>query len=266
MAVAEPVRSKYRVPNLDRALSILELLGRRPDGLRLADITRELGYSKNSVYRVTLTLLDRGYVQRDEHTKAFTLSRRLLALGHEQLSDKPIVPTAIGYMRECRDAVMESVLIGTLVERSFVVLEQVLGTHPFKFSVDLGTRLHLHVSAPGKAYLAYLPDAECEAILKDIEFVRFNERTITSIRDFRTELRSVRECGFAIDRAEQLHGIACVGAPILDQHAYPIAAIWTTGPTDRLAEGKYAEVGATIRTYARMISAEFGYDETTATD
>jgi DNA-binding IclR family transcriptional regulator len=266
MSAAESAKSKYKVPNLERALSILELLGRRPDGMRLAEITRELGFSKNSVYRVTLTLLDRGYVRRDERTKAFTLSRRLLTLGHELLSEKPIVPTAINYMRECRDAVKESVLIGTLVDRSFVVLEQVLGTHPFKFSVDLGTRLHLHVSAPGKAFLAYLPEAECEKILADLDFVRFNERTITSRRDFRTELRSVRECGFAIDRAEELHGIACVGAPILDQHAYPIAAIWTTGPSDRVAEGQYADVGATIRRYAQMISAEFGYQEAAAAD
>ncbi|MDY7107437.1 MAG: IclR family transcriptional regulator [Planctomycetota bacterium] len=251
--------STYRVPNLDRALSVLELLADHPGGLKLAEITRELRCPKNSVFRVTMTLLDRGYVSREARTKVFRLSRRLLTLGHEMLSEKPIVPTALDIMRECRDEVRETVLIGTIVQTSCVVLEQVLGTHPFKFSVDLGTRLHLHVSAPGKALLAHLPEHEREALLGRLEMVRFNERTITSRRALRTELKGVRECGFSLDRAEQLRGIVCVGAPVLDRHGYPIAAIWTTGPSDRLSEDQYAEVGDIIRRHARAISAEFGY-------
>ena len=122
------------------------------------ELTQILGYPKNSVFRVTMTLCERGYLNRDDQSKRFMLSRKWLAMGQQTLSDKPIVPTAIDIMRQCRDAARESVLIGTLVDTYCIVLEQVLGTHPFKFSVDLGTRLHLHVSAPGKAMLAYLPE------------------------------------------------------------------------------------------------------------
>jgi DNA-binding IclR family transcriptional regulator len=259
MPRGELAPSKYKVPNLDRALSILELLARSPDGLNLAEIARALDFPKNSVFRIAMTLLDRGYVSRDRRTKAFRLSRRLLTMGHEMLAETPIVPTAIDFMRRCRDEVKETVLIGTLVETSCTVLEQVLGTHPFKFSVDLGSRLHLHVSAPGKALLAFLPESEREHLLDRLELVRFNERTITSLRALRVELRNVRECGFSLDRAEQLNGIICVGAPVLDRHGHPLAAIWTTGPSDRLSEDCYAEVGNIIRRYARSISIEFGH-------
>lgn len=250
--------SRYKVPNLERALSILELLADHQGGLKLAEITRKLDCPKNSVFRITMTLLDRGYVTREERTKSFRLSRTLLTLGHAMLSEKPIVPTAIDIMRKCRDEVRETVLIGTIVETTCTVLEQVLGTHPFKFSVDLGTRLHLHVSAPGKALLAYLPESEREDLLAKLDLVRFNERTITSLQGLRAELRTVRECGFALDRAEQLHGIACIGAPLLNRHGYPIAAIWTTGPSDRISEDRYAQVGDIIRRHAHAISEKFG--------
>ena len=244
----------------------MELLAEHPSGLKLAEITRRLDCPKNSVFRVTMTLLDRGYVSRDSRTKAFRLSRRLLAMGHELLSEKPIVPTAIPHMRRCRDEVKETVLIGTIVDTWCTVLEQVLGRHPFKFSVDLGTRLHLHVSAPGKALLAYLPESERDDLIARLDLVRFNERTITSQRALRAELTSARECGFSLDRGEQLHGIACIGAPVLNQHGYPIAAIWTTGPADRLPEDQYAHVGGVIREYARSISQEFGYVPPTPTN
>ena len=75
----------------------------------------------------------------------------------------------------------------------------------------------------------------------------------------------MRECGFALDRAEQLRGIVCVGAPVLDRHGYPIAAIWTTGPSDRIAEDQYARVGDIIRRHARAISTEFGYQASSPT-
>ena len=195
MVTADSSAAQYQVPNLGRALTILELLAAQPSGLTLADITRSLGFPKNSVFRVCMTLCERGYLLRDEQTRTFTLSRRLLVMGHQMLSEKPIVPTAIDVMRACRDAVRETVLIGTIVETHCVVLEQVLGTHPFKFSIDTGTRLPLHVSAPGKAILAYLPERERADLVSRLELVRFNERTITSRTALRSELQSVREAG-----------------------------------------------------------------------
>jgi len=175
-------------------------------------------------------------------------------MGEMSLAEKPIVPTAIDIMQQCRDEVHETVLIGTLAESQFVVMEQVLGSHPFKFSIDLGVQLEIHVSAPGKAMLAYLPEREVEKRLKGYRFVRYNEQTITSKRALMKELRAIRECGFGLDRGEQLHGIHCVSAPIFNRHERPIAAIWITGPIDRLPKEAFPDLGRTMRSYADQIS------------
>jgi DNA-binding IclR family transcriptional regulator len=246
--------SRYQVPNLERALVILEYLLDHPEGLGLAEITGALGFPKNSVFRITHTLLDRGYLTRDEDTKRFSLSRKLLTMGQLALSDKPIVPTAIDIMHACRDELQETVLIGTLVDAEFVVMEQVLGAHPFKFSVDLGVRLALHVSAPGKAMLAYLPESELARLLERITLTRFNEKTITTRSRLLEELRQIQECGFALDRGEQLHGIHCVAAPIFNRHGQAVAAMWITGPEDRVPREAFPVLGKTIRQYADHVT------------
>ncbi|TWT80291.1 Transcriptional regulator KdgR [Planctomycetes bacterium CA13] len=246
--------SRYQVPNLERALVIMEHLLDYPDGLTLAELTAALDVPKNSVFRITNTLLARGYLNRDASAKRFSLSRKLLIMGQMSLADKPLVPTAIDVMQECRDEVQETVLIGTLVEGEFVVMEQVLGSHPFKFSIDLGVRLSLHVSAPGKAMLAFLPEREIEKTIKGYRFVRYNEQTITSKRALMDELRGIRECGFGLDRGEQLHGIHCVSAPIFSRHKRPVAAIWITGPADRVPNEAFPNLGRTMRSYADRIS------------
>lgn len=251
--------SRYKVPNLERGLMILEHLMDHPQGLQQSEIAAQLRYSKTSVFRVTMTLLEFGYLVRDPETKALRLSRKLLALGNRALGEDNLIAMSLDVLKRLRDAVRETVLMGTIVEDELVVLAQELGSHPFKFSVDLGARLPLHSAAPGKAILAALPESEREEMVRRLKFARFNERTITSAGDFHRELVTVAANGFAIDQGEQLHGIHCVAAPVLNRHGYPVAAIWTTGPADRIRNEDFPRVGELARTHAATISARLGF-------
>lgn len=251
--------TRYSVPNLERGLRILELLQDHRDGLSQSELAARLGFSKTSVFRVTRTLLEYGYLLRNEETKALRLSRKLLALGIRALADHDLMATAIDVLRGLRDTLRETVLIGTLADEAFVVLDQVLGAHPFKFSVDRGARLPLHTAAPAKAMLAALPEREREAAVDRIEFTRFNDRTITTPEAFRRELDAVRTQGYAVDRGEQLGGIHCVAAAVLDRHGYPIAGVWTTGPADRLRASDLPAVGALLVSRVRIISHRQGF-------
>ncbi len=180
-------------------------------------------------------------------------------MGTKALHEKDLVGTAIDVMRDLRDRIRETVLIGTLAGGEFVVLEQVLGTHPFKFSVDAGARLPLHTAAPAKALIAYLPEPARESLLSEIEYVRYNSATIANAAQLRKELNEVRERGYAIDRGEQLSGIHCIAVPVFARHGYPIAAIWTTGPADRIREVDLDSIGQLFKSQVKIISARLGY-------
>lgn len=251
--------SRYQVPNLERGLRLLELLSDHPKGLPQSEIAAHLHCAKTSVYRIAMTLVDYGYLTRDEDTKALRLSRKLAALGSRSLAEQDLLSVAADVLKQLRDAVKETVLIGALLETELVVLGQVLGSYPFKFSVDLGARLPLHTAAPAKAILAGLPAAEREGLLRKISFTRFNERTVCNVQAFRRELEEAAACGYALDRGEQLAGIHCVAAPVLDRQGYPIAAVWTTGPLDRIREADLPAVGQQVRAHAAVISARLGY-------
>ena len=253
-------RADYHTPALDRALSIMELLAGQPTGLGLSEIAEALDLPKNSVFRITMTLASRGYLVRDDDSRRFRLSRKLLALGYRAAGEPNLLENARDVMRELRDMTRETVLLATLLDAEGVVLDQVLGLHPFKFVVDPGTRFQLHTSAPGKAMLAWLPAAEQERMLSRIRLTRFNRRTITTREGLLAEFGRVRELGYATDRAEEIDGVHCVGAPVFSHDGRPIAAIWTTGPCDRLPEARFDEIGRMVAGHARRISGRFGYD------
>jgi len=52
--MSSKIESKYNVPGLDRALSIIELLNKNPAGLSVNEIAHSLKYPLNSIYRIMM--------------------------------------------------------------------------------------------------------------------------------------------------------------------------------------------------------------------
>jgi len=250
---------RYQIPGLERGLRVAEYLSSRPTGVTLTEIVAAVKIPKNSVFRITSTLLENGYVTRDENTMKFRLTRKFLVFGLASVSDEDIIGNSIEMLRKLRDVTDCTAYLGTFYGAEGVILEQAPGGHPFKVSVDLGTRFFLHSGAPGKAMLAFLPEEEREELLKQMKFVRFNERTITDKSKFRQELAKIRQCGYAVDRAEEFAGIHCVGAPIFDRSGRMVASIWISGQEVVLPANKFQKYGLIVKEHAAKISERMGY-------
>lgn len=249
----------YSVPGLERGLAILEYLAEHPEGKSQNEISEELKCPTASVFRMTLSLEKAGYLVRNSKTKAFRHTMKMLMLGQKAISEIDLVGNSLPVMRTLRDHLHDTVALGVLNETEIIVLESVLGSHLFRFSLTSGHRICLHASAPGKAILAFLPVDQRSRTLQRITFSKYNENTIISLSAFQRELASVREKGYSVDRGEEYSSIYCLGAPIFDRNAYPVAAIWVTGPDNRVKPSQYPSIGEQIREGALEISRVLGY-------
>jgi len=251
---------RYSVPNLERALSILELLSAAPSGMSLSELAAALAIPTNSVFRISRTLEDRGYLERHEASKRFFLTQKLLRLScGPAAGERSLTECALEAMRALREETLETVLLGTLAGAEGVVLEQVAGRHPFRFCVDVGVRFPLHTAAPGKAMLAALPEQEAETILARMPFSHFNARTITDRAKFRLELERTRLNGYGVDEGEEREGAHCIGAVILNRQRRPAGAVWLTGPSSRVPASEFPRLGQLAQEAARQISAKLGH-------
>lgn len=251
--------TRYHVPNLNRALSILEFMASHPKGCGISEIARRLDLPKNSVFRIVSTLHYRGYLTRDSGGKHYRLGRKLLALGYSVISEQNLVERSLKRMRLLRDQTEETVLLGTLGDGYGLVVEQVPSSQPVKFLIDIGHRFPLHSAAPGKAMLAALTEDELEHQLAQMSFTRFNDRTITSRERYLEELAEVRRLGYAVDRGEELESLHCVAAAILNHRNHPLAAIWATGPSFRMTESDFEKIAEYVVESAKAISRKFGH-------
>ncbi len=251
--------SKYHVPNLERALEIIELLANNSQGLNSSEISTQSNIPRNSIFRITATLFDRGYLNRDEDTKAFQLSQKLLVLGYNALTEESLVEKALDHMRRLRDMFGETVPLGVLHGHEGMVIEEVPGIHSFRFVLEPGRKFQLHTAAPGKAMIAFLPKEAQEKIFKKIVFKKYSSRTILSLEKYRRVLTKVRKDGYSIDHAEEIEGMHCISAPVFNRHGKPIAAIWITGPSIRIPESEFEKIGKQVKKHADSISKSLGY-------
>ena len=252
------VNHKYMSPSLDRALQIIEMMAHEPQSYGMTEISNKLGFPKNSVFRILRTLEAHGHVI--ESNRRYRLTAKLLALGYANLGEVNLVEESIDVMRALKNQAKETVLLGTILELTGVVLEQILGSYEIKFSIDVGHRFYLHTAAPGKAMLAFLPDEERRHMLDSIEYIRFNKRSARNRKELCRVLDAVRQSGYAVDRAERIEGLHGVASPILNYLNYPVAAIWITGPSFRMAETDLDRLGPVVKKHAETISKRLGYE------
>lgn len=246
-----------QVPMLQRGLAILEHLAGRESGATIAELSAALGIAAASVFRITRALVKLGYLARNAETKRFTSTRKLMAVGSPRAAERTLAQCAADPMRKLRNIVGETTQLGCLVDTETVILEQLLATHPFKYSADLGARCPSYSCAPGKAILAHLPDDELDALLGRIRFKRFTPTTIASRSAMTREITEIRSLGYAVDRAEGLVGVHCVAAPILDRQGFAVAAITISGPESRVPESEFPKIGKLVIAAAAATSECF---------
>lgn len=252
---------KYSVPNLERALHILELIAEQSGGMTMSEVAASLKIPRNSAFRILTTLLAHQYVLRDEATQRFRLSGKLLGLGCRGTGTDRLLEFSQDILPKLQDETCETALVGRIIGDYGVVLQQSPSKQAIKVQVEIGVRFPLHTAAPAKAILAWMSHAERERVLEGMSFHKFTNNTITSRKAFREALEIVQEVGYAVDHGEEVEGIACVAAPVFDFQSAPIAALWVTGPDTRLAKKKLPDIGAIVSKHALQLSQRLGYIE-----
>ena len=250
--------SGVQTPALDRALALLEFISAHSEGVTTADIRAALGFSANLVFRLTKALMAHGYVERDEPTRRYVLTRKMLTLAQPKREERSLVQVAYEPMRRLRDDTGESVHIGIRSGLEVLVLDRIVGTNPFKCYVEAGARGPLHTGAPGKLFLAWLPERELKAALDEMSFKRYTPTTITSRDVFARHLELVRQRGYAMDLGEHLEGHHCLGAPVFGPDGDVLASIWITALAPRLGEREGARLAPRVIQAAQELSDALG--------
>lgn len=249
-----PLRESSQSPGTERTLAILELLGQHRLGLNLSEIARDLDLPINTVSRIATTLQQCGYLQRREDDKRFVLTHKLFDLTRPHVREKSLVLCALDALKWLRDSTGETTQLLAHANHKVTILEQCVSSQPIKVSSTIGLQVPMFSCAPGKAILSALPQSELDSYFASVTLKSYTPNTLATRPALESDLLKSRQRGYAIELAEGLEGIHCIAAPILDDYAWPVAAITVMAPAFRLKRDRHSELGQACAHAAQTIT------------
>ncbi len=134
-----------------------------------------------------------------------------------------------------------------------IVLDSVGGPDRFCYNIAAGLSFPLHTSAPGKAFIAALPEKRRNTLLNKLTLKRFTPNTLTTRKAFEAEIARIRSAGYATDFSEEIQGCYCGGVAVLNRKKMPVAALWVTGMAKRLPGKRLLRCIQNLQEVARHI-------------
>jgi DNA-binding IclR family transcriptional regulator len=242
---------------LEKGLAVIQFVGERGE-VTAAAVTEAFGLSRSATYRLLDRLRAGGYLQEGPTPGGFRLGPRMVVIGLAALDQMDLMHVAPPLLGPLAQAAGETVNLAVPQGDEMVYVYQHDGPGSVKVTARLGTRRPMNCTSLGKAYLAFLPEAEREERLAAMPYVRLTARSLMTAEALRPELEVTRDRGWSVDDIEVEEGVSCVGAPVLDFRGRPVAAISVAGPAERMP-GKRPTVVPLLLETAKTISNRLGY-------
>lgn len=241
----------------DRALVILELLAN--ESMTATDIQNKLELNKSTVHRLMMTLLNRGFVERNEATGIYTIGLKMVEISSIRLNQVELKTEALPYLHQLADKVNMSVQLAIYDEGEAVFIEKVEKYKSFHMYCQTGKRIPLYCSAVGKSLVMDKTNSEILAILKKIDFEKFTDKTMETPEEVLKDIMDSRFLGYTKDNSEHEHDVYCVASPIYDYRGKIVAAASLTGFSDKIYEEDGKEVRDELHHTCIEISKRLGY-------
>lgn len=258
--VETPKRDQqFRLPAVDRAMSLLELLAISREGLTLSEVSRKLSIPKSTTHYLIHTLETRGYVQRGNNGR-HSLGLRFADVASASTAELDLGALATPFLKQISARVNLTATLSVLRGAEAVIIGKATSFLDAGGGAWVGRHLDLHCTAQGKALIAQLPEADLNKLFGGRALAQFTPKTIVTLVGLKTHLAEVRSNGFAVNNEEQVYGVRAVAVPIVNVSGAVIAAISLRGSSKQISPFRLPELGQELIRVSRDLSLQMsGY-------
>jgi DNA-binding IclR family transcriptional regulator len=226
-----------------KTLAVCDVIAASARPMRLADVVRQTGDQRASVYQRLITLVEAGFLEQMPDG-AFRLALRFQLYAVRALEQANLGERATELLREIVAETGETATISVLDGYHAVIINRVESRQILRADLRVGARMALGGSASGFVLTAFGSKEMRE---------RLREQGIALPDD--AMLSEVRERGFGIFAPLDPQQVAAVAAPVFDAAGLCLAVIAISGPITRF---DHARCGPIAVAAARRFSAQFG--------
>jgi DNA-binding IclR family transcriptional regulator len=222
--------------------------------LRLTEIADAAMLNKATTLRILGSLIDEGFVSRVAGEKSYELGQeaRVMAISARRAID--IGELAQASLLRLSEKSADTALLSVRSGVEALYLARAVGSHPLQPNyLQIGSRRPLGVGAGSLALLAWLPDAEIDAILEIAvpRLVKSSPRITAKFLHERMSLAHRHGHTVLIDAAYA--GMGGVGVPVRDDTGSVVAALSIGASSDRIRR-RETELAEMLKKEALVLS------------
>lgn len=246
------------INTLDRVCDILNLFTEEDHVLTLSNISRRLQLPKSTAHRMLAAMLLRGLLIRDPYDRGYQLGFQLLQWGTLARSSLDIRNIALPVMKALVNTINETVVLSMRYGNSAIWVEVVESEQPVRIALRTGKPLSLHAGASSKILWAFLPQEEMEAMFGVIHLAPLFANSIIESEKMRTELKKIRELGYAVSYEETDPGAMGIAAPVYDHLNCLVAGLGMVAPAARVTTDRVEVYAQKVREASVELSRRLG--------
>jgi DNA-binding IclR family transcriptional regulator len=221
-----------------KPLALLERIAAMDHPVSLADVAAGSDVPRPTLHRWLNALATAGLLERSPDGRRFELASRASQLAFAILANRPGAALRHDLLEKVVRTVGESCNLTVLHGTEVTYIDRVEAMWPLRITFQRGSRVPVHCSASGKLFLALMPPAKRDLILRDLTFERFTDNTIGDREALLAELATIRKERYALDREEYQAGLVCLAVPVIQRIGRSpvcVAALAMQAPVSRMS-------------------------------
>jgi IclR family KDG regulon transcriptional repressor len=256
-------RESGGIQSIDRAIAIVDLVAKNPDGISLAELSVQLELNNSTVFHLAKTLDKLHIITQVPETKRYRIGSHLFTLAAGALNETTLLALATPLLEHLSQTTGESANLAVRSQNEVIVIARAAATGMLQLSSRTGTTRPIHVTATGKALLSTMAAQDLDRLLETHSFQAFTPKSIANREALYKELAEVRKTGLAYDRCEFDPDVTCVATTVQDFAERHVASIGISGPVWRMTPKLMQKKSKELRKVAANLSAQLGKAKST---
>lgn len=249
----ETGKPAYSAPALTKGLEVLELLAEAENPLTMKEIASGLGRSKGEIFRMLVALQERGYIDRDAESEAYSLTDRLFKLGLHTPNAQDLMTAAIPELSRIAHDTRQSPHLVVINHGLTVVTAAMPGGEDMSFTLRLGYGRLASDSTSGQVILAFQTPDMAKRMLDDCD----SHAAAPIDKDALSEhLKTIRDRGHELRPSRDFVGITDICCPILGADGNAVASVIIAYVNRHTRENRHDHTVNALKAACDRISAK----------
>jgi len=248
--------NEYAVQAIVNAFDLMEALTDENANSTVTLLAKKLKISGNKLFRILITLEQKGLVEHDRKTGHCRLGVSAFGMAQHIMKSASIIRVAQPIMEELARKHDEAIYITVLNNDEVLFLDMVDSFQQIKAVPFVGKRFPIFTNAAGKVIKAM----GSSDVLGNFGKRRASKSGVTDMQGLESELDTIRKNGIAVDNNGLGEGICSVAVAIKDYAGLVIGALTLLAPSFRMLQDRLEqEIIPSMLEGSDALSMKFGY-------